>query len=122
VAVSLIGEGNGAPTENHRSSASHWQTLSHNVVSDTPRMNRIRTHNVSGTLITYVVVNTIIWLRPRRPLYVLFSSSHYFKHFTEKVLKTIFAKPACLLYYYVFYIYSMILCHLKECCLTCIDQ
>ena len=28
--------------------ASHWQTLSHNVVSSTPRLSSIRTHNVSG--------------------------------------------------------------------------
>jgi len=27
---------------------SHWQTLSYNVVSSTPRQNGIRTHNVSG--------------------------------------------------------------------------
>ena len=27
---------------------SHWQTLSRNVVSSTPRLRRIRTHNVSG--------------------------------------------------------------------------
>ena len=28
--------------------ASHWETLSYNVVSNTPRMSGIRTHNVSG--------------------------------------------------------------------------
>ena len=35
----------------HSSSCSelvYWQTLSHNVVSSTPRLNRIWTHNVSG--------------------------------------------------------------------------
>jgi hypothetical protein len=26
----------GVPGENHQSAASHWQTLSHNVVSSTP--------------------------------------------------------------------------------------
>ena len=30
--------------EKHRSVASHWQPLSHNVVSRTPRLNGIRTH------------------------------------------------------------------------------
>jgi hypothetical protein len=30
-------EENGAPAENHRAVTSHWQTLSHNVVSRTPR-------------------------------------------------------------------------------------
>jgi hypothetical protein len=34
--------------ENYRPAASHCQTLSHNVVLSTPRLNRIRTHNVSG--------------------------------------------------------------------------
>jgi hypothetical protein len=34
------------PRENHRSAASHWQTLSYNVVSSTPRLSQIRTHNV----------------------------------------------------------------------------
>ena len=37
--------------ETHRPAASHWQTLSHNVVSSTPRMNEVRTHN-------FVVIGT----------------------------------------------------------------
>jgi len=54
----------GVPGENHRPSTSHWQTLLHNVVSSTLRLNGIRTHNVSGDK---VVVNpTTIRLRPRR--------------------------------------------------------
>jgi len=36
------------PGENHRSATSHWLTLSHNVVSSTPRLSGIQTHNVSG--------------------------------------------------------------------------
>jgi len=44
----LLVEETGVPGENHRSAASHCQTLSHNVVSSTPRLNEIRTHNVSG--------------------------------------------------------------------------
>ena len=43
----LLVEKNGAPDENHRQAASHRQTLSHNVVSSTPRLSGIRTHNVS---------------------------------------------------------------------------
>jgi hypothetical protein len=34
--------------ENHQTAVSHWQTLSHNVVSSTPRHSVIRTYNVSG--------------------------------------------------------------------------
>jgi hypothetical protein len=33
--------------ENHRPETSHWQTLSHNVVSGTPCLSEILTHNVS---------------------------------------------------------------------------
>jgi hypothetical protein len=36
----LLVEQTGVPGENHRSVASHWQTLSHNVVSSTPRYER----------------------------------------------------------------------------------
>ena len=32
----LFVEETGVPRENHRPAASHWQTLSHNVVSSTP--------------------------------------------------------------------------------------
>ena len=34
--------------ENHQPATSHWQTLSHKVVSRTPHLSGIRTHNVSG--------------------------------------------------------------------------
>jgi hypothetical protein len=34
--------------ENHRPFASHWQTWSHNVVSSTPRLSGVRTHNISS--------------------------------------------------------------------------
>ena len=34
--------------ENHQPAASHWQTLSHNVVSSSPHLTRIRTHNIIG--------------------------------------------------------------------------
>jgi hypothetical protein len=36
----LFVEETGVPGEKHRSVASHWQTLSHNVVSSTPRLER----------------------------------------------------------------------------------
>ena len=44
----LLVEETGVPEENHRSATSHWQTLSHNVVSRIPCLSMIRTHNVSG--------------------------------------------------------------------------
>jgi hypothetical protein len=42
----LFVEITGVPGENHWPAASHWQTLSHNVVSSTSRLSRIRTHNL----------------------------------------------------------------------------
>jgi hypothetical protein len=45
--VLLVEETRG-PAENHRHVRNHRQTLSHTVVSSTPRLNGIRTHNVSG--------------------------------------------------------------------------
>ena len=44
----LLVEKTGVPKENHRPVASNWQTVSHNVVSSTPRLSGIRTHNISG--------------------------------------------------------------------------
>ena len=41
----LLGEETGGPGENHRPAASHWQTLSHNVVH--LALSGIRTHNIS---------------------------------------------------------------------------
>jgi hypothetical protein len=37
----LLVEETGVPGENHRPAASHWQTLSHNVVSSTSRLTGI---------------------------------------------------------------------------------
>jgi hypothetical protein len=42
----LLVEESGGPGENHRSVASHWQALSHNVVHIA--LIAIRTHNISG--------------------------------------------------------------------------
>jgi len=44
----LLVEETGVPGENHRRAANHWQTLSHIVVSRTPRLSGIRTHKISG--------------------------------------------------------------------------
>jgi hypothetical protein len=43
----LLGEEIGVPGENHRLAASHSQTLTHNVLSSTPRLSVIRAHNIS---------------------------------------------------------------------------
>ena len=46
---SFYGGGTGLSEENHRPVSSHWQTLLYNVVSSTPHLSGIRTHNVSGS-------------------------------------------------------------------------
>jgi hypothetical protein len=59
-------EETGLPEENHLSSASHWQTVSHNVVSNTPRHEQgsnSRCYVVIGTYCTYNCIfnyNTIV--------------------------------------------------------------
>jgi hypothetical protein len=61
----------GVPGEKHRPVASHWQTLSPNVVSSTPCHERVRTHNFSGhrpRLIAQVVVNPTTIRSSRRRL------------------------------------------------------
>jgi hypothetical protein len=49
VAVLLVEE-TGVPGGNHRTTASHCQTLSHNVVSSSPRLIGVRTYNVSDDM------------------------------------------------------------------------
>jgi hypothetical protein len=44
----LLMEETGVPGENHRPVASHRQTSSHNVLSNTPHLSGIGTHNFSG--------------------------------------------------------------------------
>jgi hypothetical protein len=44
----LLVEETGVPGENHQPPASHWQTLSHNVLSSTPRLSGKRTCNIKG--------------------------------------------------------------------------
>jgi hypothetical protein len=44
----LLVEESGVPVESHRPDVGHWQTLSHYIVSSTPPLSGIQTHNVSG--------------------------------------------------------------------------
>jgi hypothetical protein len=44
----LLVEESRVPSENHLPATSHWQTLSHNVVSSTPNLSGVRIHNISG--------------------------------------------------------------------------
>ena len=67
----LLVEDTGVPGENHRPATSHWQTLSHNVVSSTPRMSS-EEDNINEdlmadithvkTIYMYIDCNTVIAL------------------------------------------------------------
>jgi hypothetical protein len=46
----LLVEETSVPRKNQRLAAIHWQTLSYNVVSSTPRPSGIRTDNVGGDM------------------------------------------------------------------------
>jgi hypothetical protein len=46
VAAVLLVKETGLPGENHQPVAIHREALSHNVVSSTPRLSGIRTHNI----------------------------------------------------------------------------
>jgi hypothetical protein len=59
----LLMEETGVPGENNRPVVSHRQTLSLNVVSSSPRLSGIQTHNFSGDR-----HKTTIQSRPRRTL------------------------------------------------------
>jgi hypothetical protein len=49
------------PGGNHWPVVSHWQTLSHNFVSSTPRLLGIRTHNVSASNYTSIIMLRAKW-------------------------------------------------------------
>ena len=65
MAVSFLVEEIGVPEEIHRPDASNWQTLSHNVVSSTPRISGIQTHNFSGDNHKYIleIFGNFVWYR-----------------------------------------------------------
>jgi hypothetical protein len=79
--------------ENHRSVASHWQTLSHNPVSNTIRLSGIQTHNLNyydiqqkkksqTRQILYIVTHiNLIWVKNRlQYLYIIqFFSCNWLK-------------------------------------------
>ena len=70
----LLVEETRVPGENHPPVASHWQTLSHNVVS-----NRLRTHNFSGDRqIAQVAVN------PTKHTIRTTTAPHFYKRFHKK--------------------------------------
>ena len=47
----LLLEETEVPGENHPPDASHWQTVSHKVVSSTHRLSGIQTHNFNGDIL-----------------------------------------------------------------------
>ena len=73
----LLMEERGVPRENHQPIASHWQTVSHNVVSSTHRHERNSNFSGDKALIAHGVVNPpIIRPRPRLSLECSINSSN----------------------------------------------
>jgi hypothetical protein len=59
----LLVEETGVPRENHRPAASHWQALSHNVVSSTPRLSGIQnSQRVKTYILKFLFVNLYIYM------------------------------------------------------------
>ena len=52
-------EETGVPGENHRPVVSHWQTLSHNVVSSTPRQERVYSNTI---FIIFIILSFLLFL------------------------------------------------------------
>jgi hypothetical protein len=74
----LLMEETGAPVENQRPVASHWQTLSHNVVH--LALIEIRTHNICGDSIGSFKSNyrTITaTTNPKKIEYLFFKKKYY---------------------------------------------
>jgi hypothetical protein len=47
--------------------ANHWKTLSHNFVSSTPRLNGIRTRNVTGMYVSQITTNILLFVGVKFP-------------------------------------------------------
>ena len=63
---SILVEETGELGENHRSAASNWQTLSHNVVSSTPSPKQDL--NINGA--RWLISTTVPWLYKSRKMYM----------------------------------------------------
>jgi hypothetical protein len=73
MSVLLVGE-TGVHRENHRLVASHWQTLSHNVVSSTPRHRQDSNSQFLWRLITRFTYD--VWFNRDDSNYIILSGVH----------------------------------------------
>jgi hypothetical protein len=58
----LLVEQSGVPKETHRLVVGHWQTLTHNVISSTPR------NELTTLVVISINCTTTIWSRPRKKI------------------------------------------------------
>jgi hypothetical protein len=77
-----LAEETGGSGENHQSVANHWQTLSHNVVSSTPRLSGIRAHNFSGRYNWNIVESGVKQHNPNPLIFCCWKFSCYLQRTT----------------------------------------
>ena len=83
----LLVEETGVPRENHRPVASHWQTLSHNVVSSTPRHELKQDYlNLLNIYITKTLMASVRLLH-LCSIYQLVSYAHQWRHDSDFKMK-----------------------------------
>ena len=83
----LVVEENRVPGENHRPVVSQWQTLSHNVLSSTHHLIRIRTHNFSGDRQTVKVAVNPTTIR----FWLIFGVWRHFQQYSSYIMATSFS-------------------------------
>ena len=81
----LLEEETGVPEENHRLAASHRQTLSHKVVSNTPLLSGILTHNAS--YIFKYKIYCVVTIDANRKLYLHIGNYARFMFYINICLK-----------------------------------
>jgi hypothetical protein len=92
----LLVEETGVPGENHRPVASHWQTLSHNVVSSTPFHEQVlNTDSIGSCKSNYHTIMTWMWHIPGLHNGITWSLYKSNIHFNPNACPDIFPNITC---------------------------
>jgi hypothetical protein len=85
----LLVEKSGVPGENHRPAASHWQTSSTNVISNTLRLSGIQSHNDSGDIHWLHIIRVMVFNTTFNNTSVIYGGQFYWWRKLEYPKKTI---------------------------------